>query len=148
MVAPVAPPQLRIAISRAMGTVVVTVHGDLDVAGARHLASVLADLIDGQGNLAVVVDLRDAGGPDPAAVGVFAAAAENATRRGGVLSLCDPPDLLYEALQRQGLGQLVRTTRNDGHRRSLSAPLGRIAAPRATSLPPRPLPSQPQGSTA
>ena len=38
-----------IAVSRALGSVVVAVHGNLDVPGARHLGSVLVDLIDDQG---------------------------------------------------------------------------------------------------
>ncbi len=36
-----------IAISRALSSVVVAVHGNLDVPGARHLGSILVDLIDG-----------------------------------------------------------------------------------------------------
>ena len=38
---------------------VVTVHGELDRQRAAHLDLVLADLIDGQGNLSIIIDLRD-----------------------------------------------------------------------------------------
>ncbi|MGH9156921.1 MAG: STAS domain-containing protein [Acidimicrobiales bacterium] len=121
--------RFSIAISRALGTVVVTVHGDLDVPGAGHLSSVLADLIDGQGNLAVMIDLHDASAVDASGVSVLASAAERARRRGGNLSLCDPAEVLYQALQLRGLGALVRTTRHDGQRRPPSAASG-AARPR------------------
>lgn len=123
-----------IAISRALGTVVVTVHGDLDPPGAKHLGSVLADLIYGQGNLDVVVDLHDAS----AAKGleVFAAAAKQASQRGAALSLCDPPTVFREALIQMGLGQLVRSSRADGRRAAPVPPLGRISALRDRSAHP------------
>ncbi len=118
-----------ISVSRALGTVVVTVHGDVDVPGARHLGSVLGDIIDGQGNLAVVVDLHDASAVDGSGLSVFATAAEQATERGAVLILSDPTDALFHALSVRGLGRLVRTTRHDERRPSPSVPFGRIAAP-------------------
>ena len=49
-----------IVIGRFRGTVVVTVHGDLGPTRAAHLGLMLTDLIDGQGNLSLVVDLHDA----------------------------------------------------------------------------------------
>src|SRR5687768_9691404 len=52
-------PGFWLAISRALGTVVVTVHGRLDGTASRQLDGVLTDLIDGQGNLDVVADLWD-----------------------------------------------------------------------------------------
>lgn len=51
---------LSLAIGRAQGTVMVTVDGDLDAAGMDGLERVLTDLIHGQGNLAVAVDLTQA----------------------------------------------------------------------------------------
>ena len=107
-----------------------TTHGDLDVAGARPLGSVLADIIDGQGNLAVVVDLHDATAIDASGLTVFATAAALASRRGASLTLSNPPDVLHQALALQGLGGLVIVARHDGRRASPSAPFGRIAAPR------------------
>lgn len=130
-----------IAISRAQGTVVVAVHGDLDVPAARHLGSVLADIIDGQGNMAVVVDLHDASAADAGGRSVFAVAAERASRRGAALSLRDPPDPLHQALVLMGLGRLVRTTRHDGRCPSPSAPFGRIAAPGGRAAHPAGTPS-------
>ncbi len=98
-----------IAIGRALGTVVVTVHGELDTAGTTYLGRILADLIDFQGNLSVVVDLHDTIATDADPVGVFVEAAERARRRSAALTLHKPPAALYEALRLQGLDDLVST---------------------------------------
>lgn len=93
------------AVGRASSTVVVTVRGVLDGAGAGALRRVLADLIEDQGNLAVVVDLRHlALGPE-SELGVFAWAARCADRRGATLELADPPDDVEAWLEAQGLGR-------------------------------------------
>lgn len=76
-----AAPALSLAVGRALGTVVVTVDGVLNVDSSKFLARVLGDLIEGQGNLAVAVDLGKAV-VDPEAVTVFAEAAQRASRRG------------------------------------------------------------------
>lgn len=47
------------AVGRHMRTVIVTLHGNLDLSASVLLAGVPRDLIDGQGNMAVVVDLAD-----------------------------------------------------------------------------------------
>jgi anti-sigma B factor antagonist len=121
--------RFRVAISRDQGTVVVSVHGDLDVPGARHLGSVLDDIIDGQGNMAVVVDLDDASATDPSGLSVFAAAAKRASTTATSLRVGNPPAPLYQLLVLTGLGRLIRTTRHGDGRPSPSAPFGRIAAP-------------------
>lgn len=100
-----------IVIGRYQGTVVVTVHGELDVERAEHLDFVLADLIDGQGNLSIIVDLRDvrATASDAERVEVFEDAAGRARRHHGTVSLSQPPALLREALRRRGFAHLVVT---------------------------------------
>lgn len=98
-----------IVIGRQLGTVVVTVHGDLDVARAGHLGNILADIIDGQGNLSVVVDLHDATTSDADSLLVFTEAAERARRRGGTVLLNEPHPTLDEALQLRGLDHFVGT---------------------------------------
>ena len=92
-----------IVIGRYRGTVVVTVHGDLGPTRAAHLGNMLTDLIDGQGNLSVIVDLHDVTATDAASVSVFADAAERAGRHGGVITLSQPPEILHEALRQRGL---------------------------------------------
>ncbi len=96
-----------IVIRRNLGTVVITVHGELDISRAGHLGHILADIIDGQGNLSVVVDLHDATTSDPDSLWVFTDAAERARRRGGKVLLTEPPLPLGEALQLRGLDLFV-----------------------------------------
>lgn len=102
-----APP--RIEIGRHQGTVVVTVHGELGPAAAAQLRPVLADLIDGQGNLSLIVDLHDAtvSATESDDMSVLADAARRAHRRGGAVTLMGPPPLLHAALRRRGLDHVV-----------------------------------------
>jgi anti-anti-sigma factor len=95
-------------IGRYLGTVVVTIHGDLDLAMAAYLAPVLTDLIDGQGNLSIIVDLHHATTTDAKHLLVFRDAAERVRRRGGAMTLSEPPPVLQEALRQWGLDYLVR----------------------------------------
>jgi anti-anti-sigma factor len=78
-------------VARRPGGVIVTVHGDLGLAGSIRIGAVLGDLIDGQGNLAVAVDLRQVTSVDSSALGVFTVAARLASRRGGQFSVVGPP---------------------------------------------------------
>lgn len=110
-----------LAISRALGSVVVAVHGNLDVPGTRHLGSVLADIIDGQGNLAVIIDLHDATALDARDLSVLATAAERAGRKGVTVTLADPPDELHEPLALLGLARLVHIAHHERRRPSPSA---------------------------
>ena len=72
-------------ITRRQRAVVVSVHGTLDLAGSTRIGALLGDLIEGQGNLSVGVDLRDVVHLDPAGLGVLSVAASIARRRGGEL---------------------------------------------------------------
>jgi len=106
---PARPDRSDIVIGRFQRAVVVTVHGELDCPRAAHLGFILADLIDGQGNLSLLVDLHDATATDADRVTVLAEAAERARRRGGAVTLSQPPALLHEALRNLGLDHLVGT---------------------------------------
>lgn len=92
-----------IVVSRFHGTVVVTIHGDLDGLRAGDLGYMLADLVDGQGNRSIIVDLHDATALDPRWLSVFTDAAARAARRGATLTLKGAPTKLDAALRRQGL---------------------------------------------
>lgn len=70
-------PTFSFAISRALGTVVVTLHGELEGDGGAALRPILMDLVEGQGN-AVVVDMRDVKIVSREASEVFGAVAERA----------------------------------------------------------------------
>lgn len=72
-----------ISISRALSRVVVTLHGTLDAHAAPRLRPLLLDLIDGQGNLDVVIDLRDVAVIDHAGIGVLLGASERMHHHGG-----------------------------------------------------------------
>ncbi len=78
-------------VSRESGAVLVTVEGNLDVPTSIRLGAALGDLIDGQGNLAVAVDLHRVDQVDQRALGVFAAAARLASVRGGSLTVTGMP---------------------------------------------------------
>lgn len=110
-VAPTTPPSAFLfSVGRALGVVVVTVHGTLDTSGCAQLEQVLEDLIDNQGNLRVVVDLRDLTRVDPAGLAVFKGAATSASTRGGELILADPRDAVHRALDATGLAPAVSVT--------------------------------------
>jgi hypothetical protein len=53
-----------VVVGRYQGTVMVTVHGELDPPKVAHLRLLLTDLIEGQGNVAVIVDLQQATAAD------------------------------------------------------------------------------------
>jgi anti-anti-sigma factor len=97
----------KVVVGRYQRTVIVTVHGGLDHPRAADLGHILSDLIDGQGNLSLVVDLSDAADAGAAWVSVFAEASERARRRGGAITLSKPPALLNQALHDGGLDHLV-----------------------------------------
>lgn len=96
-----------IGVSRYHGTVVVTIHGDLDGLRAGDLGYMLADLIDGQGNRSIIVDLHDATALDPRWLSVFTDAVARAARRGASLSLKGAPASLDASLRRQGLDRNI-----------------------------------------
>lgn len=99
-------PELSIAVGRTLGTVVVTVEGELTGDGCRLLERLLVDLIEGQGNLAVAIDLARAT-VEPEALVLFIAAARRASRRGSKVILKALPSDASEAVRSGGLSRLV-----------------------------------------
>lgn len=79
------------AISRALSTAVVTIHGELDEPNVDRVTRVLRNVIADQGNKTVVVDLRDVSGVDPSATTLFHDALGWARRRGARFFLHAPP---------------------------------------------------------
>ena len=118
-----------VVIGRFRGTVVVTLHGDVDLRTSAALAGALHDLIDGQGNLAVVVDLRDVPRIDPSGVEVLAGAADRIAGRGGQLRLGGPAGAVFDALALSGLARLIDIPFQPEHR-PWSPPPSRAAARR------------------
>jgi anti-anti-sigma factor len=102
--------KLSLVIGRALGTVVVTVDGELDGDGCAALGLLLTDLIDGQGNRAVAVDLRKAH-LEPQALRGLLDVARRADRRGTRFVLQAVPTDAYDVLQSSGLAALVELSR-------------------------------------
>lgn len=100
-------PAGSVAVGRYLGTVIVTIHGDLDHSASGGLAWVLRDLIDGQGNLAVVVDLRDVCQIDGPGVEILGSAAARIAVRGGELRLGGPTGDVGDSLALAGLARLI-----------------------------------------
>lgn len=76
-------------ISRARGTVVVTVHGEIALEDWTRIDGILHDIIDAQGNLDVVVDLGEVTRLEPDAMPLIVHAAHRAHGHGGRLRLAD-----------------------------------------------------------
>jgi anti-anti-sigma factor len=70
------------AVSRALGKVVVTVRGEIGEHDASHLNAVLDDILDEAVKPEVIIDLRRLHQASPAAVAALAAAAALAAERG------------------------------------------------------------------
>ncbi len=92
-----------LVFSRALGKVVVHVHGPLDANTAPALQARLVDLIDDQGNRQVVLDLRQMTGVDFAGLVVLADAVKRMEDYGGELLLRDPTASVEEQLRAVGL---------------------------------------------
>lgn len=140
----VATPPFSLIVTRALGTVVVTVHGELGLSASAPLGIVLADLIDGQGNLAVVVELPGLERVGPAGLEVLSAAAVALERRGGQLRLRRPSPEVSDALMLAGLARLIAVPgepegsgRPSTLLRRAVAPPARIAHPAGSNLQPR-----------
>ena len=124
------PSDFLFSVGRALGVVVVTVHGTLDTSGCAHLEHVLEDLIDNQGNLKVVVDLLDLTRVEEGGWAVFEGAAASAATRGGELILADPCDALHRALDATDLASAVSVTGRFRPRRRRQASSAGEGAPR------------------
>lgn len=115
---PAPDPAFALSVTRTKGAVVVTACGRLDSAGGAVLDAVLVDLIEGQGNLRVIVDVHDMTVDDPLNLAVLVAAATSADRQGAALILADPGDSLFVQLEAIGLTRAVTVA---GHRRRCSS---------------------------
>ena len=92
-----------LVFSRALGKVVVHVHGPLDENTAPALKARLVDIIDGQGNRQVVLDLRHMTGVDVAGLLVLADALKRMEDCRGELLLSGPIAAVEEQLRAVGL---------------------------------------------
>ena len=77
------------SVGRTGGTVVVTIHGEIDADDWSRISAILRDLIDAQGNLDVVLDLGEVDSLEEDAVPLIVHAARQAHTHGGRLRLAD-----------------------------------------------------------
>ncbi len=82
-------PASTFSVSRTGGTVVVTIHGEIDSGDWARIDAILRDLIDAQGNLDVVLDLCEVVSLERDAVPLIVHAARQAHTHGGRLRLAD-----------------------------------------------------------
>jgi anti-sigma B factor antagonist len=96
--------------SRALGNVIVHIHGALDATTAPELKDRLVDLIDGQGNRQLVLDLRRTTKIDSNGFSVLVDALHRQRKRGGVLVVSGPTSDVAEAFVAAGLEKIFVIT--------------------------------------
>jgi anti-anti-sigma factor len=105
-----AGPDFALGFSRAIGKVIVHVDGALDAATAPELKDRLVDVIDGQGNRHIVVDLTGTTRVDAAGLGVLVQALKRVQRGGGDLVLSGPTGTVAETFVAAGLDRTFLIT--------------------------------------
>lgn len=103
-------PKFSLAFSRALGKVVVHVHGPLDATTAPDLEARLVDVIDNQGNRQVVLDLRGMTSIDANGLFVLADALKRMDDHGGELLLSGPARAVEGQLRAVGLEETFGIT--------------------------------------
>ena len=107
--------RFSLVFSRALGKVVVHVHGPLDADTAPALKARLVDIVDDQGNRQVVLDLRKMTGVDAAGLLVVADALKRMDGYGGELLLSGPSRSVEEQLRAVGLEETFGVTPEGTH---------------------------------
>lgn len=103
-------PKFFLTFGRALGKVVVTVEGALDVDTAPELRDRLVDLIEGQGNRQLVLELRAMTSIDRAGIAVLVDALKRLQRNAGTLVLSGPGQDIVEALAAAGVEKAFAIT--------------------------------------
>lgn len=92
-----------VSISRGFGKVVLFVHGPLADRTAALFRQLLLDVVDGQGNMDVVVALDDVDSIDDPSVEVLSHVAVRLRDRGGAFTLSGPQGQVRASLDAVGL---------------------------------------------
>lgn len=103
-------PKFSLAFSRALGKVIVHIHGPLDASTAPDLEARLVDIIDNQGNRQVVLDLRRMTSIDAGGLFVLADALKRMDDYGGELLLSGPAKAVESQLRSAGLEETFGIT--------------------------------------
>jgi anti-sigma B factor antagonist len=99
-----------LVFSRALGKVIVHVHGAVDASSAPGLKARLVDVIEDQGNRQVVLDLRQTTGIDAAGMFVLTDAMKRMDDYGGQLLLSGPTRAVERQLRAVGLEETFGIT--------------------------------------
>lgn len=91
-------PRFSFAVSRALSTVVVTIHGEVEKPSVEGLAVILRSVIEDERNQTVVVDLRDVSAVDPLATTLFRNALGWARQHNAGFYLHEPPQAVAATL--------------------------------------------------
>ena len=102
--------EFSVGFSRALGRVIVHIHGALDADNAHELEDRLGDVIDGQGNRRLVVDLRATTFIDSTGFSVLVDALKRMQRNGGELVLSAPASDVAVAFGAAGLDKVFHIT--------------------------------------
>ena len=102
--------EFSIGFRRSESSVVVDVAGELDLHTAPVLRDRLLDVISGQGNRFVAVDLSAVGFMDSTAVHVLVQALRKVRERGGDLQLARVPPPAQRMLDISGLSTIFTIT--------------------------------------
>lgn len=103
-------PEFALVFSRALGKVIVHVHGPLDADTAPDLENRLVDIIDDQGNRQVVLDLRRMTSVDADGLFILADALKRMDDYGGELLLSGPAKAVEAQLRAVGLEETFGIT--------------------------------------
>ncbi len=109
------PLEFSLVFSRALGKVIVHVHGALDSKSAYELKDRLVDMIDGQGNRQLVLDLRRTTRIDSTGFSVLLDALHRQKKRGGEFVLSGPPRDVAQAFVAAGLDKVFVITPQWSH---------------------------------
>lgn len=104
-----------LAFSRALSKVIVHIHGALDADTALELHERLVDVIDGQGNLQLVLDLRGMTLIDSAGFSVLVDALKRMQKNGGQLVLSGPTSAVTDTFGDAGLDNVFVMTPSWAH---------------------------------
>ena len=102
--------EFSLVFGRALGKVVVSIHGPVDARTAPELRDRLRDLIEGQGNRNVVLDLGGTTCVDPAGLAVFVDAHKRMQRTAGELVFSAPSPDVIRAFRSADLDKVFTVT--------------------------------------
>lgn len=104
---------LRLEYLRQDGKIVVRIVGEVDLASAPVLREALVELIDGQGNLFVQLDLENLSFIDSTGIGVLVRALRSVRQKGGDLTLTNCRASTLRILEIAGLTTIFGVTADD-----------------------------------